>query len=63
MAAIREAEAFVADWEVRDLLAAKRKGESEPIVEGGINDLVSDEAASVIGYGEMDEFASPRLRD
>ena len=59
MSAIREVEAFVAEWEIGDLLAAQRIGEPEPVVKGRINNLVTRKPPPIVRQSHMTDFASP----
>src|SRR5947207_5250555 len=59
VAAVREIETLVAQGEVGDLLVAHRQGDAEPVVEGGIDDLVAGEGAAAVGEGGMADLAAP----
>ena len=59
MAAVGEVEAFVAEGEVGDLLAAEGVGEGGPVVEGGVDDFVAADVALGIGKGDVGDFAAP----
>src|SRR2546425_175924 len=57
--AIRQIEALVTQWKVRDLLAAQGHGQADPIVKRGIDDFVSLKFSRRVGECHMAKLAPP----
>ena len=59
VAAVRKVEALVAEWEIGYLLMAQRAGQSEPVVERRIFDLIPDDLPVGTCHGCMAYLAAP----
>src|SRR6516164_4424147 len=63
MAAVRQIEALVAEVEIRYLLVAQGQGQSAPVVERGVHDLVACKPAVSVGQGDVADFPAPAFHE
>ena len=63
MSAIGQVETFIADGEIGDFLIPERHSQTEPVMEGRIDDFASAELSILIGDGTAAVIAAPCFRD
>src|SRR5258708_39201554 len=61
MAAVRKVEALIAERKVGDLAAAQGEGQAEPVVKGGIGDLVTRQTSGTVSDGHVADLPPPPL--
>jgi hypothetical protein len=61
MATIREVEALVADWEVRNSLTTNSQCQSQPVVKAWLLDFVGCNLTILIGDSDVTYLTAPTL--